>query len=118
MHILPQLTYRNLLPSEAIQAAVRKAIDHIDSQFGSVIRAFEIVIWVPHRHHRKVISYLVRMTIATKTGKTIVTRKSNSDLYLAIKEAMAAAEHIYERHRAKRYHYNGHHNSWGRMHAG
>jgi cold shock CspA family protein len=66
-----QVTFRNMPPSEAIEAAVREKADKLDS-FYDRIMGCRVLVEAPHRHHRKGKLYHVRIDLTLPGGEIVV----------------------------------------------
>lgn len=94
--ILPlQITFRDIPPSEAIEAKIRERAAKLD-RFGERIMGCHVVVEAPHRHQKKGFLYNVSIDL-TLPGREIVVnrepsaRTSHQDVYVAIRDAFNAA---------------------------
>jgi len=101
MTVIPaQITFRGLDVSDALEAAVRERVDWIGRFYGRIIRC-HVLIEVPHRHHRSVRHFHVRIDFAVAGGDTIVVshqasmhgrqRGEANDAHAALHEAFDVA---------------------------
>lgn len=96
MQLKPQITFRNMPPSDAIETNVHEQIEKLD-QFYDRITSCRVVIEAPHRHHHKGNLYQVRIDL-TLPGKEFAINRSSSehhaheDLYVAIRDAFSIAK--------------------------
>lgn len=94
MQIPLQITFKNLEPSEFIEANVREKAEKLE-RFAEHITSCRVVIETPHRHHHKGNLYHVRIDI-TLPGEEIVTSRhpdkhhAHEDVYVAIRDAFDA----------------------------
>jgi ribosomal subunit interface protein len=94
--IIPlQITWRDVAPSPAIEAAIRAKAHKLD-QFSNHIVSCRVLIGTSHRHHHKGNPYHFRIEIEVP-GKELVVRRdrcdkqSHDDIYVAIRDAFDAA---------------------------
>ena len=96
MQIPLQITYRGFPPSEAIAAKIRQQVEKLH-RFSDRITSCQVVVEAPHQHHRQGNIYQVRINL-TLPGKELVIDRNSSqnhsheDLYVAIRDAFAAAQ--------------------------
>ncbi|MEW5703672.1 MAG: ribosome-associated translation inhibitor RaiA [Pseudomonadota bacterium] len=95
MEIPLQITFRNMDPSEAIEANVREKTDKLERYFDR-ITSCRVVIEAPHRHHTKGKLYNVRIDIGVPGKEIVVTHSgpkdhAHEDAYVAIRDAFNAA---------------------------
>lgn len=95
MQIAPQITFRNMEPSAALEAAVHEKMDKLE-QFYDRITACQVVVEAPHRRHRQGKLYSVRIDISLPQGKVVVSRDrqrdhAHEDVYVALRDAFNAA---------------------------
>ncbi|MEK6562417.1 MAG: HPF/RaiA family ribosome-associated protein, partial [Candidatus Binatota bacterium] len=87
MKIPLQLTFRNMPPSEAIEAHIREKAAKLDA-FSDRIMSCRVVVEAPHRHHHKGKLYHVRIDMTAPGGELIVNREpskraAHKDVYVA-----------------------------------
>jgi ribosomal subunit interface protein len=97
-----QITFRNMPPSPAIEAAVRKKADRLD-RFSKHIMACRVVVEAPHRRHHQGKQYHVRIDLTVPGGELAVSREpalhqAHEDVYVAIRDAFDAAARQLEDH--------------------
>lgn len=102
MQIPLQIRFRNLEPSPAIEAAVRKRAEKLE-RFGDKIMNCRVTIEAPHKHHHKGNLYHVTVDVRTP-GEEIVANRSpeehhaHEDVYVAIRDAFKAARRQLQDH--------------------
>jgi ribosomal subunit interface protein len=90
-----QITFRNMAPSESIEAAIRERAEKLGSYCDNIISC-QIVVKAPHRHQQKGGLYHVRIDIGL-TGESIQVNRTpdlhraHEDVYVAIRDAFNAA---------------------------
>jgi ribosomal subunit interface protein len=107
MQLPLQVTFRNLPPSEAIEAAVRERAARLNVFFDRIM-ACRVVIEAPHRHHRRGNLFHVRIDLTVPGEELVVSREpaahqAYQDVYVAIRDAFDEArrqlEDYVRRHR-------------------
>ena len=101
-----QIRFRNLEPSEFIEAAVRKRVDQLERYVGEIISC-RVTIEAPHKHHHQGNLYRVIVDVRTPGNEVIANRSpdrhhAHEDSYVAIRDAFKAArrqlqDHVRER---------------------
>jgi cold shock CspA family protein/ribosome-associated translation inhibitor RaiA len=91
-----QITWRDLPPSEAVEAAVREKAAKLD-EFCDDIMSCRVMVESPHQHHHTGKLYHLRIDL-TVPGDEIVIRRDPSedatheDVYVVIRDAFDAAK--------------------------
>ncbi len=105
MQIPVQVTFRNMDPSEALEANVRGKAEKLERYFDRVVSC-RVVVESPHRRHHKGKLYNVRIDIGVP-GKEIVVNHSgpknhaHEDVYVAVRDAFKSAARRLEDHARK-----------------
>lgn len=105
MQVPLQITFRDIPPSEAIEAAIREKAQKLERYFDRII-GMRVIIEAPHKHHHKGKLYEISIDI-TIPGYEIVVSKDNhdkhehEDIYVSIRDAFAAAQRKLEAYAAK-----------------
>jgi cold shock CspA family protein/ribosome-associated translation inhibitor RaiA len=68
-----QITFKNMTPSEAIEAHVREAAQKLES-FYDRIMGCRVLVEAPHHHHRKGKQYHVRIDVTVPGGEVVIKR--------------------------------------------
>jgi len=95
MSIPLQISFRNMGPSPAVEARIRKKAEKLE-RFHDRIIGCTVVVEAPHRHHHKGKLYSVRVDISVP-GKDVVvdrakpTNHGHEDVYVALRDAFDAA---------------------------
>jgi len=102
MQLPLQVTFRNLPPSEAVEAAVRERAGRLDRFFDRIM-ACRVVVEAPHQHHRKGRLYHVRINLTVPGEELVVSREpaehhAYEDVYVAIRDAFDEARRQLEDH--------------------
>ncbi|HXH64648.1 MAG TPA: HPF/RaiA family ribosome-associated protein [Mariprofundaceae bacterium] len=95
MQVSPQITFRNMEPSAALEAAVHDKMGKME-QFYDRITACHVVIEAPHRRHHQGRLYSVHIDITLPQGKIVVShdpqdKHAHEDVYVALRDAFNAA---------------------------
>ena len=95
MELPLQLQFRNLEPSAAIEAAVRKHVDKLQYFNGDIISC-RVAIESPHKHQYKGKLYHVVVDVRVPGKEIVVSRtpddqQAHEDVYVAIRDAFDAA---------------------------
>jgi ribosomal subunit interface protein len=90
-----QISFRNMDPSPAVEERIRKKAAKLE-RFHDRIVGCKVVVEAPHRHHHKGKLYSVRVDVSVP-GKDVVvdrakpTNHAHEDVYVAVRDAFAAA---------------------------
>ncbi|MDY6943868.1 MAG: ribosome-associated translation inhibitor RaiA [Pseudomonadota bacterium] len=89
-----QISYRDITPSPAIQAAVQAKIDKLERLFDGIIGC-RVMIEAPHQHHHKGKIYHIRIDLTVPGAELVVNRDpgahhAHEDIYVAIRDAFNA----------------------------
>jgi hypothetical protein len=72
--ILPvQIAFRNMKPSEAVEARVREEVEKLET-FYNRIMSCRVLVEIPHRHRRKGELYHVRIDMTVPGAELVVKR--------------------------------------------
>ena len=97
MQLPLQITFRDLPPSDAIETKIRQQAEKLNLFYQSIMSC-RVMIEVPHRHHRQGKIYHVRIDLTVPQGELVINRHpsknhAHENLYVAIRDAFAAARH-------------------------
>ena len=106
MDFPPEITFRNLGRSEAMENKVRERIDELVNWFPDIVSC-HVVIEADHRHHHKGKLYHVRVKMLVPGGEVVVGREphkhhAHEDAYVAIRDAFDALRRRLEDWQRKR----------------
>jgi len=109
MQIPLQITYRDMPPSEAVEANIRERVQKLEL-FVDNITSCRVVIEAPHKHHQKGKLFSIHIDITLPGQEIVVSRQpdnhhAHEDIYVAIRDAFDAARRQLEDHN-RRYHGN------------
>ncbi len=90
-----QITFRNIPPTEAIEANIREKAAKLD-QFYDRVTNCRVVVAVPHRRHHKGKLYQLRVDIKVPGWEVVINREptkhsTHEDVYVSIQQAFDAA---------------------------
>jgi len=96
MQLPLNITFRNMPPSAAIEAAIREKAAKLD-HFYERIMACNVTVIAPHKHQHKGKIYQVHIDITVPNGEVVVSRDNHQnhaheDAYVAIRDAFNAAK--------------------------
>ena len=91
MRLPIQITFRNTLRSDSIEAYVRARAKKLESISGR-ITGCQVVVEAPHRHQRRGRPFRVRLDLTIPGGEIVVSHSpaedsTNEDAYAAIDDA-------------------------------
>jgi cold shock CspA family protein/ribosome-associated translation inhibitor RaiA len=96
MKLIPEITFRGLPRSDALEADIRQKIEKLDRFFGHIMRC-RVVLEAAHKHHHKGNLYHVRLTLDVPGRVLVVSRdpekhQAHKDAYVAVRDAFDAAQ--------------------------
>jgi cold shock CspA family protein len=96
MQIPPRIAFRNMAPSDAIEAKIRERIDKLEQMHGGLIGC-EVAVEAPHRRHHQGKVFRVRVHAILPGGEVVAGRDpaehhAHEDLYVALRDAFDAVE--------------------------
>ena len=98
-----QISFRNMKPSEAVEARVREEVAKLETFYAGIMHC-RIVVELPHKHHRKGDLYHIRIDITVPGAELVVKRepslhaslrKSDAEKQLKSYEAHAAHTDVF-----------------------
>lgn len=101
-----QVTFRDMPPSPAVEAAIREKSVTFE-RFANRITNCRVVVEAPHQRRRKGKLYQVRIDLGLVGGALVVGREgpmnhAHEDIYVAIRDSFRAATRMLEEHERKR----------------
>jgi ribosomal subunit interface protein len=102
METEPQITFRNMDHSDAVEARIRERIERLE-RFFDRITSCRVVVEAPERRHHKGKLYHVSVDILVPGEELVVNRHpkdkhAHEDVYVAIRDAFNAAQRRLEDH--------------------
>jgi len=107
MRLPLQITFRNMDASEAVEARIREKAGKLD-RFADEITACRVVVERPHKHANKGNLYQVQVDLSVPDGELVASshaspeHRENEDVYVAVRDAFAAAQRRVEAYVTKR----------------
>jgi ribosomal subunit interface protein len=95
MEVPLQITFRDIEPSEAVEARIREKVAKLE-QYYDRITSCRVVISAPHRHRHKGKLYEVTVDLVLPGEELVVAHEGKSDhahedIYVAIRDSFEAA---------------------------
>ena len=107
MQIPLQITFRDMEPSEAVEARIREKVAKLDHFYDHVMGC-RIMVESPHGHHHQGRLYHVRIDVTVPDGELLVTHEhhhkdhAHEDVYVAIRDSFDAMKRQLEDYARKR----------------
>ncbi|MGQ9872399.1 HPF/RaiA family ribosome-associated protein [Leptodesmis sp.] len=95
MQLNPQITFRGISSSAAIDTNLRNHIDKLEEFYDRIMNC-RVMVETSHRHHQGNL-YHIRIDLTVPDGELVVNRdppehQQSEDIYVAIRDAFNAAE--------------------------
>ncbi len=95
MKTSPEITFRGLPSSEALEADIRQKVEKLDRFFPDIMSC-RVAVEAQHKHHHQGNLYHVRITLRVPGRELVVGRdpkdhQAHEDAYVAIRDAFDAA---------------------------
>lgn len=97
MKLPVQITTRHMSLSEAAEAAIREKAAKLDT-FYDRIMSCRVLVEAPHRSQQNGVLYNVRIDLTIPGAELVVKREPHEDVYVAIRDAFAAARRQLQSH--------------------
>src|ERR1051325_11236158 len=96
MQLSPQITFRDIEASAAIESRVRERIARLDRYYDRIMGC-RVSVEAPHRHHHHGRLYHIRIDLKVPRGELVVNREpaehhAHEDIYVATRDAFNALE--------------------------
>jgi ribosomal subunit interface protein len=100
-----QITFRDIPPSDAVEADIREKAEKLD-QFFDRIMTCRVMVESPHTHKHKGQLYHVRVDLTVPGGELIASRsphehQAHEDIYVAVRDAFDAARRQLQEYKRK-----------------
>lgn len=92
MQIPTEVTFRDMTPSPALEAAIQSRVDRLGELF--LIQRVAITVEQPHKHQRRGRAFHVALTITVPGSEIVVSRDDDPthvDPYLTVADAFRLA---------------------------
>ena len=101
-----QVTFRNISPSEAIEAKIRQRADKLERHFDRIVGC-RVVVEELHHHHRKGNHFQVRVEVTVPGAEMVANREPNAhhsytDIHVAIRDAFDSIDRQLIEHARRR----------------
>ncbi len=95
-----QISFREMGPSPAVEAAIRERAERLD-RFHPRVMSCRVVVEAPHRHQQKGKLYGIRVEVMVPGGEIAVTHEgrqnhAHEDVYVAVRDAFDAVGRLLE----------------------
>ncbi len=96
MQLPPQITFRDMEPSPAVEAKIRERAGKLDEYYDRIMSC-RVVVEAPHHHRRQGNLFHVTVDLTVPSGELVVNREpskrhAHEDVYVAIRDAFNAAQ--------------------------
>ena len=96
MQLPLQIAFRDMPPSEAVEAKIRERAAKLDRYYNRIMSC-RVVVEAPHGRHHQGKLYHVRIDLTVPGGELLVRREpaahhAHEDVYVAIRDAFDAAQ--------------------------
>jgi ribosome-associated translation inhibitor RaiA len=93
--LTPQITYRNMQASDAVEAEVLRRAEWL-ARFHPGLTSCRVAIEAPHGHHRQGEAFHVRIELSVPGAEIVVSHgdaksEAHTDVYLAVRDAFRVA---------------------------
>lgn len=100
-----QITFRDIPPSEAVEADIREKAAKLDLFFDKIMTC-RVMVESPHTHKHKGHLYHVRVDLTVPGGELIANRspaahQAHEDIYVAVRDAFDAAKRQLQEYKRK-----------------
>ena len=90
-----QITFRNMSPSQAVEAKIKQRAAKLKRFFENILSC-KVTIEAPHKHHNKGSIFQVNIDVTVPGKEIVVSREpglnhAHEDIYVAVRDAFAAA---------------------------
>lgn len=106
MQIPLQITFRDMDPSDAVEARIREKTAKLE-QYYDKITSCRVMVEAPHAHHHQGRLFQVRIELGVPDGELVVNREhhkdhAHEDVYVAIRDAFEAMKRQLQNYVSKR----------------
>ena len=85
-----QITFRDVQPSEALEAEIRDKVSGLE-RFHPRITGCHVTVEMAHKHKAQGKLFNVRIDVRVPGGEVVVNHDLSEDVYIAVREAFGAA---------------------------
>jgi len=102
MKLAPQVTFRDMPPSEAVEAEIRRRVEKLEEFFDRIMSC-RVTVETPGGHKRQGKLFAVHIDLKVPGGEIASSRRhEHEDIYVAIRDAFDAVRRRLEDHARKR----------------
>lgn len=96
MQVEPHITFRNMQPSDAVEAVIRERVTRLDRLFPN-LTSCRVTIEEHHRHHQQGNLFQVRVDVTAPGHELVASREpdahhAHEDVYVAVRDAFDAMD--------------------------
>lgn len=85
-----KVKFHNIEHSEALDARIREKISQLEHVFPH-LQSCDVTVELPHKHQQHGAQYEVRVNVAVPGTELVVSRQTNEDAYVALRDAFDSA---------------------------
>ncbi|MDY6941788.1 MAG: HPF/RaiA family ribosome-associated protein [Pseudomonadota bacterium] len=105
MQSIPQVTFRNLPATPALEQTIDNKLRKLEQVYDRII-ACRVIVEAPHQHHHKGKIYHIRIDLTVPGTELVVNRnpaakQAHEDAYVAIRDAFSAMQRQLENYARK-----------------
>ena len=89
MKIPLQVTFRDMPPSEAVEARIRVKADKLGRFYDRIVHC-RVVVEMPQRHKHRGKLHGVRIDLSVPGAELVATHAEDEDVYVAVRDAFGA----------------------------
>lgn len=86
-----QITFRDMPPSDALEAHIRDKAEKLEQYFADIISC-RVVVEQPAKHQQQGKPFNVHIDLGVPRSEIVVDRQENEDVYVAVRDAFDAAK--------------------------
>jgi ribosome-associated translation inhibitor RaiA len=95
MEIPPEITFKDFEASDALTARIHELVGRLEHIYDRIVRC-QVVVEMPHRHHRQGRQFHVRIRLTVPGGEIVTSHdpgpdETHEDAYVAVRDAFQAA---------------------------
>ncbi len=93
-----QITFRDMEPSPAVEAAIREQVEKLEAHTRGILGC-KVMVEAPHKHHHKGRLFHVRIDLTIPGDEIVIGRNhedvaEHEDCYVAVRDAFRAAKRV------------------------
>lgn len=102
MQLTPEISFKGMPASPAVEAKIREKVATLDRYYDRIMSC-RVIVEAPHRHRQKGKIYEVRIDLTVPSGEVVVNRsaakgQAHEDIYVALRDAFSAARRQLQNH--------------------